>query len=90
MKKLTDNIKNNKQVFGLKNKSTILVLSILVLSIIMLSVGIIGIITNKSPENLVSLATLSDSFILYIEYHILVIAGALGITHVYLGFFKQN
>lgn len=85
MKKLTDNIKNNKQVFGLKNKFTILVLSI-----IMLSIGIIGIITNKSPENLVSLATLSGSFILYIEYHILVIAGALGITHVYLGFFKQN
>lgn len=85
MKKLTDNINNIEQAFCVKNKSTILVLSI-----IMLFVGIIGIITNKSPENLASLATLSSSFIIYIEYHLLIIAGALGITHVYLGFFKHN
>ena len=85
MKKLTDNINNNNQVFGLKNKSFLLILSI-----IMLTIGTIGIIAHKSPENLSSLATLSASFILYIEYHLFIIAGALGIAHVYLDFFKQN
>ena len=57
-----------------KNSSVFLFIS----SIIVLFIGIFGLIEHKSPHNLASISTLGLSFFIYIEYHIMIILGALG------------
>lgn len=47
------------------------------LSLFAIFFGVSGIIEYKSPENLASLVTLSSGFINYIEYHALIVSGAL-------------
>ncbi|GEM_PF-3421834 len=53
---------------------------LLVVSLLILFFGILGIIEHKSPDYLKSLATLGISFFVYIEYHVMIIIGTLGIT----------
>lgn len=53
---------------------------LLALSFLVIFFGVSGIIEHKSPENLESIASLSFGFINYIEYHALIIFGALCFT----------
>jgi hypothetical protein len=58
----------------------VIIAILLTISIATLFFGLFHLIENKSPENLVSLQVLSLSFITYFKYHLMVIAGAFGIT----------
>ena len=73
------NLNHNREI---KSKSLELtfMMSFLMASIIMFVYGISGIIEHKSPHNLQSALTLMGGFIMYFEYHLMIILGALGST----------
>jgi len=51
---------------------------ILGMSFLILSFGVSGIVENKTPESMATIGTLTSSFFQYIEYHALIVTGALG------------
>jgi hypothetical protein len=53
---------------------------IAVLSLFILFFGVTAIIENKSPENLSTVWTTVSGFINFIQYHFMILAGALGLT----------
>ena len=60
--------------------SNIKLLPILLISLVLLYAGVSGIIENKSPENLSSVLITMTGFFVYIQYHLLILTGALALT----------
>jgi len=60
--------------------SNVELLPLLLFSLVLLYVGVTGIIENKSPENLSSVWVTMVGFFTYIQYHLLILAGALVFT----------
>jgi hypothetical protein len=67
-------------IYRQNSTSKLFISILLVVSVLTLFFGIFNLIENKSPEYLASIQTLSLSFVTYFKYHIMVIAGAFGIT----------
>jgi len=63
---------------------------IFIISALLVFFGVNGIIENKSPENLASLSILGNSFIENFEYHVLIFAGAFGVTNSMLKMLKDK
>lgn len=55
-------------------------LPLLLFSLVLLHSGVAGIIENKSPENLSSVWITLVGFFTYIQYHLLILVGALAFT----------
>ena len=70
---------NNKRPHCFSNVE---LLPLLLISLILLYAGVTGIIENKSPENLSSVWITMVGFFTYIQYHLLILAGALSFTFV--------
>lgn len=80
------NFNNRDKMLGkLSGNSGIL---LLLSSLIILLIGVFGLIEHKSPENLGSMSTLGLSFLIYIEYHLMIILGAFG--SVFATWYLQN
>ena len=60
--------------------SNVELLPLLLISLVLLYAGVTGIIENKSPENLSSVWVTMVGFFAYIQYHLLILAGALAFT----------
>lgn len=65
-------------------------LPVLLVSLVLLYTGVSGIIENKSPENLSSVWITMVGFFNYIQYHLLILAGALALTFVIWLFTNKN
>ena len=61
--------------------SNVELLPLLLISLTLLYVGVTGIIENKSPENISSVSVTMIGFFNFIQYHLLILAGALGCTY---------
>lgn len=68
---------NNKRSHCFSN---IELLPLLLFSLVLLYAGVAGIIENKSPESLASVWATMVGFFTYIQYHLLILAGALAFT----------
>lgn len=62
------------------NEDISLYVTLLIISGAVLIFGVLGITEHKSPKNLNSLTSLISSVITYIEYHVMIVFGALGVT----------
>ena len=60
--------------------SNVELLPLLLISLVLLYAGVTGIIENKSPENLSSVWVTMVGFFTFIQYHLLILAGALAFT----------
>jgi hypothetical protein len=60
--------------------SNVELLPFLLISLVLLYSGVTGIIENASPENLSSVGVTMVGFFAYIQYHLLILGGALAFT----------
>lgn len=70
--------------------SNIEALPLLLFSLVLLYAGVSGIIENKSPANLSSMWITMVGFFNYIQYHLMILAGALAFTFGIWLFTKRN
>lgn len=78
---------NNKRSFCFSNVD---LLPLLLFSLVLLYLGVNGIIENDSPENLSSVWVTMVGFFSYIQYHLLILAGALTFTLAFWLFSNKN
>ena len=62
---------------------------LILLPLFMLISGIKGIIEQESPDNLASLGSVGSAFLNFIDMHVLIIAGAFGVTFI-IWFLTRN